>query len=115
MTRFFLLCLMLIAGFCGVCGSIASVDTLSTDTLFIEKARFRGTLRPPVISPEGKKAVVPVSVSGAPADSLATHIWLLDLQTKMFRQFTNSTKSESDPKWSPDGRQLAFVSARGGS
>jgi dipeptidyl aminopeptidase/acylaminoacyl peptidase len=125
MTRYFLLCLLLIAGYGGRCGAGASVDaltrdvvrvdTLRRDTLSIEKALFRRNIGRPVLSLDGKKAVVTVSVSGAPADSLAMHIWLLDLQTKTFRQFTNSTKSESAPKWSPDGRQLAFASARGGS
>ena len=78
---------MLTIGTVGWCG----------DTLSIEKALFRRNIGRPVVSPDGKKAVVTVSVSGAPADSLATHIWLLDLQTKVFRQFTNSTKSEMIP------------------
>jgi dipeptidyl aminopeptidase/acylaminoacyl peptidase len=42
----------------------------------------------------------------------ATHIWLLDTRTGEFRQFTSSAKSEHQPRWSPDGHTLAFLSDR---
>ena len=40
------------------------------------------------------------------------HIWLWDKQSGAVRQFTYSAKSESNPRWSPDGKQLAFLSNR---
>jgi dipeptidyl aminopeptidase/acylaminoacyl peptidase len=40
------------------------------------------------------------------------HIWVFDLTSHGLRQFTNSTKSESHPRWSPDGKRLAFLSDR---
>lgn len=43
----------------------------------------------------------------------ARHIWVHDKQTSGARQFTFSAKSESSPRWSPDGKQLAFLSDRG--
>jgi dipeptidyl aminopeptidase/acylaminoacyl peptidase len=42
------------------------------------------------------------------------HIWMYDKWTGMVRQFTFSAKSESWPRWSPDGSQLAFLSNREG-
>jgi Tol biopolymer transport system component len=42
----------------------------------------------------------------------ARHIWLLDVKTKEVRQFTNSSKTEDTPRWSPDGKRLAFISNR---
>jgi dipeptidyl aminopeptidase/acylaminoacyl peptidase len=41
-----------------------------------------------------------------------SHIWILDNKTSGVRQFTFSPKSESSPRWSPDGKQLAFLSNR---
>jgi dipeptidyl aminopeptidase/acylaminoacyl peptidase len=41
-----------------------------------------------------------------------SHIWFLDLPHTEFRQFTFSSKSESSPRWSPDGHTLAFLSNR---
>lgn len=40
------------------------------------------------------------------------HVWLLDVATAAVRQFTSSNKTESRPRWSPDGRLLAFLSDR---
>jgi len=50
----------------------------------------------------------------AKGDQRARHIWLFESSTAFFRQLTYSAKSESSPKWSPDGRTLAFLSNRDG-
>lgn len=41
------------------------------------------------------------------------HIWMLDVATRKVRQLTYSDKSEFSPRWSPDGKTLAFLSNRG--
>jgi dipeptidyl aminopeptidase/acylaminoacyl peptidase len=40
------------------------------------------------------------------------HIWAFSAASRELRQFTHSRKSESHPRWSPDGKQLAFLSDR---
>jgi dipeptidyl aminopeptidase/acylaminoacyl peptidase len=40
------------------------------------------------------------------------HIWIYERASGAARQFTFSAKSELAPRWSPDGKQLAFLSNR---
>ncbi|MEO8028785.1 MAG: S9 family peptidase [Bryobacteraceae bacterium] len=44
----------------------------------------------------------------------ASHIWVADVAGGKSRQFTSSAAGERSPRWSPDGKWLAFLSARDG-
>jgi dipeptidyl aminopeptidase/acylaminoacyl peptidase len=63
-------------------------------------------------SPDGATLafVVPEPPSGV---DRRTHIWIYDAASREARQFTSSPKSERHPRWSPDGKGLAFLSNRG--
>jgi dipeptidyl aminopeptidase/acylaminoacyl peptidase len=39
-------------------------------------------------------------------------IWTLEISSRRLHQLTFSKKSDNSPRWSPDGRQLAFLSDR---
>jgi len=68
----------------------------------------------PRVSPDGKKMVYAVNEAVMTPDKseFVTQIWLSNLDTKRNVQLTFGEKSSSNPKWSPDGNWLAFLSNR---
>ncbi len=66
----------------------------------------------PQISPDGR-SIAFVKVSPDPLEkSYKRNIWLYAMAEGALLQLTRGDK-DSQPRWSPDGTQLAFVSARG--
>ena len=62
-------------------------------------------------SPDGLRLALQVR-EPAKGTTASTHVWVLDVRTSGLRQWTSSSKSDTRPHWSPDGRKLAFVSNR---
>ena len=62
-------------------------------------------------SPDGTRVAF-VVMDPPKGERRARHIWLHEKKSGAVRQITFSAKDESSPRWSPDGKQLAFLSNR---
>jgi dipeptidyl aminopeptidase/acylaminoacyl peptidase len=76
-----------------------------------EQAISRRQISDVRIDPAGARACFVVSEPPKGA-SRTRHIWMLDIHSREVRQYTYSSKSEHSPRWSPDGKRLAFISDR---
>jgi dipeptidyl aminopeptidase/acylaminoacyl peptidase len=68
------------------------------------------------VSPDGKRVAYCVTgpVMTEDESEYLTQIWLAAADGSGSVQFTRGAKSSENPRWSPDGRWLAFVSERSG-
>ncbi|GMV37815.1 MAG: acyl-peptide hydrolase [Fimbriimonadales bacterium] len=66
----------------------------------------------PQLSPDTKKIAFCHKTVDKEKNKYRTHIWVSDVETGASRQFTFGEESEGSPRWSPDGKYLAFVAAR---
>jgi len=64
------------------------------------------------LAPGGGRVAFTVTRLDRETDGYRSAIWVVDVDGGAARQFTAGAKRDSVPRWSPDGRRLAFLSER---
>jgi dipeptidyl aminopeptidase/acylaminoacyl peptidase len=68
----------------------------------------------PQLAPDGAWVAYVVETADLDEDKMASDLWMTSWDGTRHVQLTSSKESDSHPRFSPDGRYLAFLSARGG-
>jgi len=66
----------------------------------------------PQLSPDGRWVAYTVSTPSLQDNRNVSRIWVAEVATGRARQLTGGPGSDRQPRWSPDGRMLAFISTR---
>ena len=68
----------------------------------------------PQLSPDGKWVAYTVSTPSLQDNRNVSRVWVVEVATGSARALTGGPGSDRQPRWSPDGKTLAFISTREG-
>src|SRR5262245_47578332 len=87
----------------------ATKPPLTSATLFDWR-----TVAEPQISPDGKGVVYVLGSSDRVNDAMYTNLWSVSTDGSDNRPLTHGPYKDASPRWSPDGKRLAYISNRSG-
>ena len=94
--------------------SAAAQTSVPTRTPTIDQSLEMHSVASPHISPDGKHVVYEQSRTNWDSNAFDTDLWIADTATGAAHRLTMPSGSSNNAAWSPDGRWIAFLSARPG-
>jgi dipeptidyl aminopeptidase/acylaminoacyl peptidase len=94
--------------------SAAGQTPVQMRTPTIDQSLEMHSVASPHISPDGKHVVYEQSRTNWETNAFDTDLWIADTATGAAHRLTMPSGSSNNAAWSPDGRWIAFVSARPG-
>ncbi len=96
-----------------VVGAGAAVRTQSPRPMSIVDLLNVPRLSDPQLSPAGKDVLYTRADADWKSGRRVSHIWRASVDGGQPVQLTSGAEGETDPRWSPDGRTIAFTAKRG--
>ncbi len=96
-------------------GSCVSVSARDTHPFAVHDMLAMDRISDPQVSPDGKTIAFVLRKTDLEANKGRTDIWLVGVDGSGLKQLTTDPAGDWNPRWSPDGKSLYFVSARSGS
>ena len=95
--------------------SLLGAPTVFAAALTIEDYVTMPTLSDVRLSPDGQRIAYVVTRADMTRSAYDSDIWIVGTRGEGARQITHSRGNDTQPRWSPDGKRLAFVSERDGA
>ncbi len=103
---------ILLAAAAVVVGASARPAAAQSRTMTIEDVIALRGVNDAQISPDGQWIAYTVTRADMEQNASDADIWLVSAKGGTPTRLTTNKKNDTSPRWSPDGRQLAFISAR---